>query len=256
MFNEWINRAEELAAEFRAAQPFPLVLIDDFLDPATAEKLLEEFPEPDAMPKSRDYMFGDKHELSSVAEQGPKCRAFYDAIMSEKFRQFICTLTGKDLFVDPAFHGGGFHQSGDGGFLDTHVDFNVHPLHPNWRRTLNVLLYLNKDWQPSYDGRLLIKASPDGEPRAIEPLFNRGLIMVTDDHTYHGFKKMSLPPGVTRKSIATYAYEQVPEGSMVARTTGWSPEQANPLKRAFARHYDTAVKVKTKLFGSATAKNR
>ena len=256
MFNEWINRAEELATDFKSAQPFPLLVIDDFLDADVAENLLQEFPEPDAMPKSRDYMFGDKHELSSVAEQGPTSKAFYDALMGDAFKQFISTLTGKELFVDPAFHGGGFHQSGDGGFLDTHVDFNMHPLHSDWQRTLNVLLYLNKDWQPSYDGRLLIKSTPDEEPRAVEPLFNRGLIMVTDDHTYHGFKKMSLPPGVTRKSIATYAYEKVAAGSMVARTTGWSPEAAGPLKRMFARHYDTAVKVKTKLLGSATAHNR
>ncbi|CCG01727.1 2OG-Fe(II) oxygenase [Blastococcus saxobsidens] len=256
MFNTWIDQAERLKVEFQNARPFPLLVIDDFLDAATAEKLLEEFPAPDAMPKSRDYVFGDKHELSSVAEQGPTSKAFYDSLMSEQFRQFISTISDKELFVDPVFHGGGFHQSGDGGFLDTHVDFNMHPLHSDWKRTLNVLLYLNKDWQSAYDGRLLIKSRPDEEPRAIEPLFNRGLIMVTDDRTYHGFKKMSLPPGVTRKSIATYAYEKVPEGSMVARTTGWSPEAAGPLKRAFARHYDTAVRVKTKLFGSATANNR
>lgn len=256
MFNEWIERADELTVEFRRAQPFPLLIIDDFLETSVAERLLKEFPAPDAMPRSRDYLFGEKRELSSVAEQGPTSKAFYDALMDERFQQFIRTISGKDLFVDPAFHGGGFHQSGDGGFLDTHVDFNMHPLHSDWRRTLNVLLYLNKDWQPSYDGRLLIKAGVDGETRAVEPLFNRGLIMVTDDHTYHGFKKMSLPPGVTRKSIATYAYEKVPEGSMVARTTGWSPEAAGPLKRVLARHYDTAVKVKTKLLGSATARNR
>jgi Rps23 Pro-64 3,4-dihydroxylase Tpa1-like proline 4-hydroxylase len=256
MFNSWINRGDELAEEFRNGTPFPLLVIDDFLDTDTAERLLAEFPAPDAMPKSRDYMFGDKHELSSVAEQGPTSKAFYDALMGEEFKRFISTLSGKDLFVDPAFHGGGFHQSGDGGFLDTHVDFNMHPLHSNWLRTLNVLLYLNKDWKDEYDGRLLIKARPEDEPRAIKPLFNRGLIMVTDDHTFHGFKKMSLPPGVTRKSIATYAYELVPEGSTTARTTGWAPESGGLLKKQLAKHYDTAVKVKTRLFGSATAKNR
>ena len=256
MFNSWIDRGDELAADFRNGDPFPLLLIDDFLDEETANKLLEEFPKPDAMPKSRDYMFGDKHELSSVAEQGPTSREFYDALMSDKFKQFISTLSGKDLFVDPAFHGGGFHQSGDGGFLDTHVDFNMHPMHDDWLRTLNVLLYLNKDWKPEYDGRLLIKAKPEDEPRAIEPVFNRGLIMVTDERTFHGFKKMSLPPGVTRKSIATYAYEKVAVGSTTARTTGWAPDEGSALKKSLAKHYNTAVKVKTKIFGSATAKNR
>ncbi|RBY86136.1 2OG-Fe(II) oxygenase [Blastococcus sp. TF02A-26] len=256
MFNAWIDRAEELAERFRTASPFPLLVIDDFLDTATARALLAEFPAPDAMPRSRDYVFGNKHELSSVAEQGPTSRAFYDALMGPEFQRFISTLTGTELFVDPAFHGGGFHQSGDGGFLDTHVDFNMHPLHPDWKRTLNVLLYLNEDWRPEYDGRLLVKNGADGETRAIEPLFNRGLIMVTDDRTYHGFARMSLPPGVTRKSIATYAYELVPEGSVVARTTGWAPEAAGVFKRTFARHYDRAVRIKTRVLGSATAKNR
>lgn len=256
MFSDWINRVEQLRDEFEKASPFPVLVIDNFLDPKAAEGLLSEFPAPNAMPKSRDYVFGDKRELSSVAEQGPSSKAFYDALMGEQFQRFIQGLTGKELFVDPAFHGGGFHQSGDGGYLDTHVDFNMHPLHSDWLRTLNVLLYLNKDWKPEYDGRLLIKARPDDEARAIEPLFNRGVIMVTDDRTFHGFKKMTLPSGVTRKSIATYAYEKVPEGSVRARTTGWSPEHGGALKTSLAKHYDSLVKVKTKLFGSATAKNR
>lgn len=256
MFNSWIDQGAELSAEFHDGEPFPLLVIDDFLDVETAEGILSEFPEPDAMPKSRDYVFGDKHELSSVAEQGPTSRAFYEALMGESFKKFVGELTGKDLFVDPAFHGGGFHQSGDGGYLDTHVDFNMHPMHSDWLRTLNVLLYLNKDWKEEYDGRLLIKARPDDEPRAIQPIFNRGLLMQTDDHTFHGFRKMNLPPGVTRKSIATYAYEKVPEGSVAARTTGWAPEEGGALKKSFARHYDTLVRTKTKMFGSSTAKNR
>ncbi len=151
MFNSWIDRGAELRPDFYAGDPFPLLVIDDFLDLSTAEGLLAEFPAPDAMPKSRDYMFGDKRELSSVAEQGPHSRALYDALMSDRFKTFIGELTGKDLFVDPSFHGGGFHQSGDGGHLDTHVDFNMHPLHDNWLRTLNILVYLNKDWKPEYD---------------------------------------------------------------------------------------------------------
>jgi hypothetical protein len=256
MFNAWVDRGDELAQEFRSASPFPVLVIDDFLDVAAADAVLSEFPKPDAMPKSRDYVFGDKHELSSVAEQGPASRALYDALMGEQFRSFVSTVTQRELFVDPAFHGGGFHQSADGGYLDNHVDFNVHPLHQDWLRTLNILLYLNKDWKAEYDGRLLIKASLDGEPRAVEPLFNRGVIMLSDGHTYHGFKKMTLPPGVTRKSVATYAYQQIEAGSTKARTTGWAPEDAGTLKRSFARHYDTAVRVKNRFLGSATAKNR
>ena len=66
--------------------------------------------------------------------------------MSDEFAGIVGTITGRKLFVDPAFHGGGFHQGGDGSLLDTHVDFNIHPKHDDWLRVLNLLLYMNKDW--------------------------------------------------------------------------------------------------------------
>ena len=254
---QWLRAEPELVARFRSAEPFPHVVLDNFLEPEFVWRLYEEFPSVEAMPKSRDYMFGNKHELSSVEANGPASAAFYERIMSAEFRLFLTKIVGADVFVDPAFFGGGFHQGGDGSYLDTHVDFNVHPLHGNWLRTLNILLYLNPEWKAEYGGELLIRSRPEGEPTAIAPLFNRALIMLTDRHTYHGYEKMSLPPGITRKSIATYAYQLIADDEMIERhTTGWAPENAGLGKRLIARHYDTLVRVKNKYLGSRTARNR
>lgn len=253
---QWIDGASALIAPFQQAKPFPHLVLDDFLDPEVAGALLAEFPAVDAMPKSRDYIFGNKRELSSIEESGPAGAALHRALLSEAFQRFLLEATGFDLFVDPTFFGGGFHQGGDGSFLDMHVDFNVHPANPRWLRTLNVLLYLNKDWREDYRGELLVKASVDEQPVEIAPLFNRCVIMLTDDHTYHGYDRMSLPPGVTRKSIAAYAYRQIDAGEVVQRTTGWAPEDAGVLKQFMARHYDRAVRTKNRFFGSRTARNR
>jgi hypothetical protein len=207
------------------------------------------------MPKSRDYVFSDKRELSSIELQGPAGARFHAAMTSPEFASFLADLTGWELFIDPAFHGGGFHQGGDGSYLDMHTDFNLHPLHPSWQRTLNLLLYLNRDWQDGWGGHLLVKAAPPDEPRAIAPLFNRMVIMLTDDRTYHGYRKMSLPPGVARKSVASYAY-RLNEGAVAARTTAWVPEGAGTAKKLLARNYDRLARVKNRLFGSGTARNR
>lgn len=252
----WLDAVDELRDEFRAAQPFPLVVVDEFLVPELADALLEEFPSPEAMPRSRDYVFGKKRELSSVESSGPAGRALWQALTGPTFAEFLSTLDGQELFVDPAFHGGGFHQGVDGSYLDLHVDFNVHPLHDDWLRTINVLLYLNPGWRPDYGGELLVKSAIEDEPRAIEPLHNRAVIMRTDDRTFHGYRRMTLPPGVTRRSIATYAYRTVAPGSVAPRTTGWAPEDAGWFKRGLARRYDTLVRVKGRLFGSGTARNR
>lgn len=251
----WIGRGAELHEAFLAADPFPMVVVDDFLDPSLAEALWAGFPAIDAMPRSRDYIFGDKHELSSLGARGEAERRFRDGVLSEEFAGFLRELSGHEVFVDPDFHGGGYHQGGDGSFLDMHVDFNVHPLHDQWLRTLNVLVYLNKDWRPGFGGELLVKSAPEQQPRAVEPLFNRAVVMVTDERTYHGYRRMSLPPGVTRKSLAVYAYRDR-DPAVRPRTTGWVPEGAGVGKRFVARNYDGLVRLKNRLFSSGTARNR
>jgi Rps23 Pro-64 3,4-dihydroxylase Tpa1-like proline 4-hydroxylase len=249
MLGEWAKDISSLPAEYQAGEPFPLVVIDDFLEESFAEELLAEFPSLEEMNRSKDYVFGDKRERASIASAGPASKAYHDFVMSPEFAGIVSTITGRTLFMDPAFHGGGFHQSGDGGFLDTHVDFNLHPDHKNWLRVLNVLLYMNKDWKPEWDGALLIRTDPKNEPRAIEPAFNRCVMMLTSDNTYHGFRKMSLPAGVTRKSIAGYAYELIDEGSLKARTTSWAPEQGGVVKQTLAKHWTGLAAAKNKLAG-------
>ncbi|HZU78376.1 MAG TPA: 2OG-Fe(II) oxygenase [Acidimicrobiales bacterium] len=253
----WLARAAELRSEFEAGTPFPLLVLDDFLTPRQAEAMLTEFPALDQMPSSRDYVFAEKRELSSIEAAGPACRRFYDAMVSELFAEFLSAATGRTVFVDPAFHGGGFHQSGDGSFLDMHVDFNIHPLHADWKRSLNILIYLCPEWDPGYGGELLVKARVEDEPRAIPMGFNRAVIMHTGDATFHGFRRMSLPSGVTRRSVATYAYEHLGAGERpAAHSTRWVPEEAGLGKRLLARHYETLVRLKQRVAGSGTARNR
>jgi len=254
-FSPWLGRGAELREQFRSAQPFPLVVIDGFLEDELADALLTGFPSVDDMPKSRDYVFGDKRELSSLGAHGGADARFREGVLSPEFAGFLSALSGQSVFVDPQFHGGGFHQGADGSFLDMHLDFNVHPLHEDWLRTLNILVYLNRDWRPEYGGDLLVKSSPDGPELSIEPRFNRAVVMLTDDFTYHGYRRMSLPPGVTRKSLAVYAYRDREDG-VRQRTTRWVPDEAGVGKRLFARNYDWLVRVKNRFLGSGTARNR
>ncbi len=255
-FGPWIDTIGDHVTTFRDAEPFPHIVIEEFVTDDLANALISEFPDIGAMPHSRDYMFGNKHELSSIEAAGQASAAFSEAVNTPVFAAALSELTGHEVFVDPMFHGGGFHQGEDGSFLDMHVDFNIHPLHDDWHRMINCLLYLNKGWKPEFGGELLIKNRPDAVPVAIAPSFNRAVLMVTDDRTYHGYKKMSLPSGVTRKSIATYAYERIEVGSIKSRTTGWKPESPSLVKRIAASQYDTAVKLKNRFMGSGTASNR
>ncbi len=71
---------------------------------------------------------------------------------SQPMLDFLSQLTGIERLVgDPYLIGGGLHQIQAGGFLKLHTDFNKHSFLDLDRR-LNVIIYLNEDWEESYGG--------------------------------------------------------------------------------------------------------
>lgn len=260
MFPSPIRNLDEddgtLAARFQQSAPVKHLIIDDFLEADYADQLFAALPDVGEMPKSRDYVFSDKRELSTLDTHSPLTARLHDAFVSERYADFLSTVVGRDIFVDPQYHGGGFHAGADGSYLDLHVDFNLHPEHPTWRRELNILLYLNPGWESSWGGELLLTDAPDHPTISVEPRFNRLVIMESTDDSYHGYEQIHFPAGHVRRSIAAYGYSLIPEGSVAQRTTGWAPQGAGPVKRMLAKNWNRLVLTKNKFFGSGTLKNR
>ena len=226
-----------LRDQFATAQPFRHVVIDDFADPVGLAALLAEMPDPHeaGIGKSRDYVFAkNKFEKSGFAEFGPQSRELYTELCSDRFGEVLRAITGEDVFVDPAFHGGGMHQAGEDSFLDMHVDFNKHPLHESWFRNLNILLYLNPGWEPAWRGSLELRNKKTGAEASVEPLFNRCVIMETREFSLHGFAPIAFPDGVYRRSIACYAYTDMAE-DFAYRSTVWYPEEGGAWKRVLGQ---------------------
>ena len=245
-----------MAQRFRTATPVRHVAIDGFLDEAVAQQLLDDFPRPGEMPKSRDYMFSDKRELSTLDRHSEASRSVHKALTSPEFVEFLGELVGHEVFIDPEYAGGGFHAGAAGSFLDLHTDFNIHPAHPNWLRELNILIYLNPGWDESWGGELQLTDDPQRPCVTVAPLFNRAVIMESTDTSFHGYQRLSFPEGTARRSLAAYAYSLVPDGSVTRRTTNWVPQDANAMKALLARNWNRIVLTKNRFFGSGTLKNR
>jgi Rps23 Pro-64 3,4-dihydroxylase Tpa1-like proline 4-hydroxylase len=121
--------------------------------------------------------------------------------------EFLLWLEGltniKGLVPDPYLKGGGVHRIGRGGFLKMHTDFNFHNELRLYRR-LNLLLYLNEDWQHVWDGGLYLGK---GYEKYIEPEFNSMVIFETSETSWHGHPEpLRCPDGAHRDSIALYYY--------------------------------------------------
>jgi Rps23 Pro-64 3,4-dihydroxylase Tpa1-like proline 4-hydroxylase len=203
--------AAERRAEFAAADPFPHVVLDDFLPEETAAGVLAEFDRTEQGWKHYTHYNERKLALTDVSFMQPATRALFDALQSERFVGFIEALTGlEDLLSDPDLDGAGLHRSLPGGFLNLHVDFLSHTKNRSWSRQINLLLYLNREWQEAWNGGLeLWDADLTRCARKVVPAFNRCVIFHTQPGSYHGHPApLACPEGESRKSIALYYFRE------------------------------------------------
>lgn len=251
-----IREQDAMRDRFRSAEPFELLVIDDFLTPAGLEALEVEklLKIPSSKEFSSDYMFAknkiENPKLATISEGLSQLR---EELLSDQFRDFLSHIYGQEIFLDPKFAGGGLHQGGSGSFLEMHADFSRHPNQREWIRELNLLLYLNRDWDESWGGQLDLKNKNTGALTSVEPIENRMVIMLSKGHTVHGYKPITFPEGMLRTSIAAYAYSMDDGTQHVPyRSTEWQPSDTG--KRLFATFWNRIVPIKQRLFGSRTAK--
>jgi len=210
--NAWNKKANILTNKYNSSQPFPYIILDDFLNHSCANQLLKDFPSvTDEGWTHYLHINEQKHGLNKLDTLPEYMRQVLKYFNSEEFVKFLVNLTGiENLIPDDSFEGGGLHQSKRNGFLNVHADFTVHPHKRKWRRRINVLIYLNKNWKDEYNGDLEFWSEDMKNCEVkISPLFNRCVIFNTNETSFHGVPEPILcPEDNTRKSIALYYYTE------------------------------------------------
>jgi hypothetical protein len=214
MLNKLLPPVQSLHNLFYAAKPFKHISIDNFLEPELAEGLLSAFPSFDKeRAKNEMGAIGGKATREDIRTLGEAYKQIDHFFASHAFLEYLSALTGiPDLVFDPEYFGGGTHENLHGQELDVHVDFNYHKTTKLHRR-LNVIIYLNKEWEESWGGNIEIHSDPRNPDRntisQFAPLFNRCVIFETNEYSWHGFTKIQLPEhkkNLSRKSFTTYFY--------------------------------------------------
>lgn len=247
---------DALHKQFMGASPFPHLIIENFLQPELLPEALAAIHAANQtrLTQSNDLVFArEKYEFPHLEDVHPVLAKLRSDLISDTFAEWLSILCGQQVFVDPDFVGGGVHQGGRGSYLDMHADFNLHPINHDWERHLNILLYLNPDWQPDMGGELRLRGADNGREAAVEPLLNRCVIMLAQEHTLHGYAPINFPEGSYRTSVAAYAYMEQ-DGSTAYRPTVWRPENAPLHRKLLAQVSPALVKIKNRFFGSRTAR--
>jgi Rps23 Pro-64 3,4-dihydroxylase Tpa1-like proline 4-hydroxylase len=203
--------AVELREQFQAAQPFPHVVIDDFLPPDVADALAEVYPDPnDTSVAWKTHANANvlRKFIEDVGSMSTSMRMFAQALNSRNFLLFLETISGiESLIADPYFIGGGAMVSGPGEFLKIHADFNWHHKLQAHRR-LNALFYLMPGWKSEWGGDLeLWPKDMSKVGQVVAPKFNRVVIFAVTDDANHGQPKpLTTPSGVYRRVFSAFYY--------------------------------------------------
>ncbi len=217
-----VERRAALAQKFAAAEPFPHLAFDALLAPELCARLVREFPPFERGDATDDYgRPGRKAAVHDLRGLGGAYAEFDALIGDPAFLSLLTELTGfRDLVYDPEYASSGTHENLSGQAQSYHVDFNEHPR--GWQRVLNLLVYLNPEWEESWGGCLELCDSPVAPTKVsrIVPLLNHAVLFAASERSWHGFPAPIAPPAErvpSRRSIAVYFYvktrDQVPAHS-------------------------------------------
>ena len=224
---------DALSHSFQSAKPFRHLVIDDLLTSEFCGELADAFPGFRGDKAISELgTEGGKAVHTNLPELGDSYERFDHLIRSEEFLNLVGRWTGiPNLLYDPEYVGGGTHENRHGQELDPHVDFNYHPTTALHRR-LNLILFLNREWDESWGGVLDFHRDPwepdTDQVRSVPPAFNRCVLFETNEYSWHGFRQIALPEDkrhISRHSIAVYSYtrERAPEETAPDHSTVYVP---------------------------------
>jgi 2OG-Fe(II) oxygenase superfamily len=221
---------DTLRAHVRQSKPVPNFKIDNFLDEEFANRVLAAFPTfEEALKVGRTFQAvneSKKVQLTDASHFAAPVAELNQALAAPEFLELLSYVFDiPDLLADDQLVGGGIHQTGARGHLDVHIDFNFiedRQLH----RRLNILIYFNKDWRSEWGGNIeLWNKDVTVCEHSFSPVFNRCVVFITNEVSFHGVTAVKCPDDRTRKSFAAYYYTR-------EAPAGWTGESHSTIFKA------------------------
>jgi Rps23 Pro-64 3,4-dihydroxylase Tpa1-like proline 4-hydroxylase len=217
-----LQLSKQLSYQYKTANPFPYIVIDEFLPEIILNSVLDEFNKnknwwydrvkwTEPYQVNKFYWPHDIETANNMPNDLPIISVLVNYLNSPEMLKYLEELTGiSNLVGDELLMGGGLHKITSGGKLAVHKDYNVHPIKKMYRR-LNLLIYLNRDWKKEWGGNLELWDKDYTRPQvSVEPLFNRAVIFTISENSLHGHPTpLNTPENVSRNSIALYYFTEV-----------------------------------------------
>jgi Rps23 Pro-64 3,4-dihydroxylase Tpa1-like proline 4-hydroxylase len=212
---------KNLRTAYQLANPFPHIVIDEFMSEFDAMFISKEMDNytmwgSDGSEYSKHAQVNKfftpwcDDNIEDIKRDMPLTWKYLQYYNSPEFLRQLEDLTGiKGLIADDLYEGGGVHKIESGGKLSVHTDYSKHPRKDLYRR-INLLIYLNEDWDPNWGGSLQLWNNDTKElVSEVQPMMNRAVIFNTTSTSLHGHPHpLNTPQGIARKSIALYYFTE------------------------------------------------
>jgi Rps23 Pro-64 3,4-dihydroxylase Tpa1-like proline 4-hydroxylase len=199
-----------LARQWSESAPINHFVLDDLLPSEWAAGIHHAFPAGDRMVRKRSL-----RELKFVAAQMDQYHPLLEesiyAFQAPEVVELVHQITGLEaLEPDAQLYAGGISMMARGHFLNPHVD-NSHDKFRHRYRVLNLLFYVSPDWREQDGGNLeLWPQGPTDKPLTIVSRFNRLVVMVTHERSWHSVSRSQ--SGRNRCCVSNYYFSQLPVG--------------------------------------------
>ena len=196
---------DNLKHEYLVSGSINYLVIDDLLPLELATQLSSKFPPESQLslldaPQEKKFTGLNFLEDQRIIEE---CIYAFQQEATLNIFSDICSIP--DLVGDAELYAGGISSMSKTCFLNPHIDNSHDRLRNNYRR-LNLLYYVSEDWCSSDGGQLVLY--PNGlnsEAIEIDSVFNRLVIMRTDNRSLHAVKRVNSQRH-RRKCISNYYF--------------------------------------------------
>ena len=196
------------SAIYRAAFPFPHLVLDHLFQSDILERLIAEMSglheqqwrlvESDSLERVR--------RMRSVEELGIAGTDLVNLLHSASFLRLLSGITGiQQLLPDPYLQGAGYASMRPGDFFKIHTDRSV-AYDTGLTRRLAMIIFLNRQWPSEYGGQLELWNHEGTRCEvAIDPIFNRTVLFEVAEPNYHGVPSpLRCPEDRVRQSFIVY----------------------------------------------------
>ena len=207
--------------------------IDNLLPQDLARKIFVAYPSFAEM-RLLDTFRERKYTSKSLDKFDPLISDITFAFQDKRVIDKIAELTGvKDAVGDPHLYAGGISAMARGHFLNPHLD-NSHDGEQKNYRVLNLLYYVTPDWEPENGGNLELWNEDVTRAVEIPSLFNRLVLMATNDKSWHSVNKVKTED--VRCCISNYYFSpHSPNGYETKHVTYFMARPEQTIRRLLTR---------------------